>query len=317
MPDDSYNITVAGEPKGLPMAESQMPRKTREMHNHHFDSTAWNDFAFRDDDVIVATYGKSGTTWMQQIVGQLIFGGNEDVNLAEMSPWLDLRIPPTPVKHGLLEAQSHRRFVKTHLPVDALVFSAKAKYIYIGRDGRDVVWSFYNHLATANDDFFEAINETPGRVGPALDRIDIDVVPFFRRWLAEDGYPMWPIWENVKSWCAIRDLPNVKLVHFNDLKRDREGGMREIADCLEIALPEDRWPVVTEYCSFDYMKAHAEKSAPLGGIMWKGGAKDFINKGTNGRWRELLTADDLAAYEARAEAELGKDCARWLAHGFG
>ena len=317
MPDDSYNITVAGEPKGLPMAESQMPRKTREMHNHHFDSTAWNDFAFRDDDVIVATYGKSGTTWMQQIVGQLIFGGNEDVNLAEMSPWLDLRIPPTPVKHGLLEAQSHRRFVKTHLPVDALVFSAKAKYIYIGRDGRDVVWSFYNHLATANDDFFEAINETPGRVGPALDRIDIDVVPFFRRWLAEDGYPMWPIWENVKSWWAIRDLPNVKLVHFNDLKRDLEGGMREIADFLEIALPEDRWPVVTEYCSFDYMKAHAEKSAPLGGIMWKGGAKDFINKGTNGRWRELLTADDLAAYEARAEAELGKDCARWLAHGFG
>ncbi len=299
------------------MAESQMPRKTREMHNHHFNSTAWNDFAFRDDDVIVATYGKSGTTWMQQIVGQLIFGGDEDVNLAEMSPWLDLRIPPTPVKHGLLEAQSHRRFVKTHLPVDALVFSPKAKYIYIGRDGRDVVWSFYNHLATANDDFFEAINETPGRVGPPLDRIDVDVVPFFRRWLAEDGYPMWPIWENVKSWWAIRDLPNVKLVHFNDLKRDLEGGMREIADFLEIALPEERWPVVTEYCSFDYMKAHAEKSAPLGGIMWKGGAKDFINKGTNGRWRELLTAEDLAAYEGRAEAELGKDCARWLANGSG
>ena len=51
------------------------PVKTRELHNHHFDSTIWNDFAFRDDDIVIATYAKSGTTWTQQIVGQLIFGG--------------------------------------------------------------------------------------------------------------------------------------------------------------------------------------------------------------------------------------------------
>ena len=292
-----------------------VPRKTREIHNHHFDSTPWNEFKFRNDDVIIATYGKAGTTWTQQIVGQLIFGGNEDVNLAEMSPWLDLRIPPTEVKLGLLEAQTHRRFVKTHLPVDALVFSDRAKYIYIGRDGRDVVWSFYNHLATANDTFFETINETPGRVGPPLDRIDTDVVSFFRRWLAEDGYPMWPIWENVKSWWDIRGLPNVKLIHFNDLKRDLESGMRDIAQFLEIDVPEDRWPAILEYCSFDYMKAHAEKSAPLGGVLWKGGAKDFINKGTNGRWRDQLAQADIEAYEARALTELGPDCARWLAEG--
>ena len=50
------------------------PRKTRELHNHHMDSTVWNDFKFRDDDVIVATYGKSGTTWAQQIVGQIMLG---------------------------------------------------------------------------------------------------------------------------------------------------------------------------------------------------------------------------------------------------
>ena len=38
------------------------PRKQRELHNHHFDSTIWNDFAFRGDDIVIATYGKSGTT---------------------------------------------------------------------------------------------------------------------------------------------------------------------------------------------------------------------------------------------------------------
>ena len=48
----------------------------RELHNHHFDSTIWNDFKFRDDDIIIATYAKSGTTWMQQIVAQLLFGGD-------------------------------------------------------------------------------------------------------------------------------------------------------------------------------------------------------------------------------------------------
>ena len=47
------------------------PQKTRELHNHHFDSTIWNDFKVRDDDIIVSTYAKSGTTWMQQIVHTL------------------------------------------------------------------------------------------------------------------------------------------------------------------------------------------------------------------------------------------------------
>ncbi len=65
------------------------------MHNHHFDSTIWNEFAFRDDDIIIATYAKSGTTWLQQIIGQLLFGGAEHAAVSEMSPWLDLRVPPS------------------------------------------------------------------------------------------------------------------------------------------------------------------------------------------------------------------------------
>jgi aryl sulfotransferase len=123
------------------------PRKTREMMNHHFDSTVWNDFAFRDDDIVIATYAKSGTTWVQQIVGQLIFHGDPAVDVAEISPWLDLRVPPKAVKLPAVEVQAHRRFLKTHLPVDALVFSPNAKYVFVARDGRDVVWSMWNHHA--------------------------------------------------------------------------------------------------------------------------------------------------------------------------
>jgi hypothetical protein len=69
--------------------------------------------------------GETGTTWVQQIVGQLVFNGAEDVNIAEISPWLDMRMPPKAAKLSAIEVQTHRRFLKTHLPVDALVFGTK------------------------------------------------------------------------------------------------------------------------------------------------------------------------------------------------
>jgi aryl sulfotransferase len=291
------------------------PRKTRELHNHHFDSTIWNEFVFRDDDIVIGTYAKSGTTWMQQIIAQLMFGGEEGLNVAEMSPWLDLRVPPKAVKLPEVEAQTHRRFIKTHLPVDALVFSPKAKYIYIGRDGRDILWSLYNHHATANDAWYEALNDTPGRVGPPIGRPTEDIKQYFRNWMEDDGHPFWPFWENVRSWWEIRNLPNVMLVHFAQLKADMPAEIRKIATFLDIPIDESKWDAIIEHCSFDYMKKHAAESVPLGGSFWDGGAQAFINKGTNGRWRDELTADDIIAYEARALAVLGEDCARWLATG--
>lgn len=292
------------------------PVKTRELHNHHMDSTIWNRFAFRDDDVVVATYAKSGTTWTQQIVGQLIFGGAPNVEINAISPWLDLRIMP-PDTMDQLEAQTHRRIVKTHLPLDALTFSPKARYLYIARDGRDVLWSLYNHHASANDLFYELLNETPGRVGPPIDRPDPDIRRYFQHWLETDGQPFWSYWENIATWWAYRRLPNVKLVHFNALKADPEGEIRAIADFLGCDIPEAQWPTILEHCSFEYMRANAVNVAPLGGAIFDGGASSFINKGVNGRWRDILTADDCARYEARALAELGADCAYWLATGQG
>jgi len=291
------------------------PRKTRELHNHHFDSTVWNDFAFRDDDIVIATYAKSGTTWMQQIVSQLVFGGAEGIKVADLSPWIDLRIPPREVKLPAVEAQTHRRFLKTHLPVDALVFSPKAKYLYIGRDGRDVVWSMNNHHVMANDDWYKLLNETPGRVGPPIGRPNPSLRHYFLEWLEQDGHPFWPFWENVRSWWEIRGLPNVMMVHFADLKRDMPGQIRRIARFLDIPVDPARWEAIVEHCTFDYMKRHADDVAPRGGMFWEGGGASFIHRGTNGRWRDVLTAEDIARYEAAALKELGPACARWLAEG--
>lgn len=62
------------------------PKKAREMHNHHMDSIIWNDFRFREDDIIIATHAKSGTTWVHQIVAQMLLGPDPDLEVAELSP---------------------------------------------------------------------------------------------------------------------------------------------------------------------------------------------------------------------------------------
>ena len=292
-----------------------MPRKTRDIQNHHMDSTIWDGFQFRDDDIIIGTYSKSGTTWMQQIVSQLLFLGKEGLPVSDMSPWVDLRIPPKEIKLPMIEEQTHRRFVKTHLPVDALVFSEKAKYLYIGRDGRDVVWSLYNHHINGNDAWYDALNNTPGRVGPPLEPPVGEPPAYFEYWLANDGAPFWSFWENVRSWWEIRDLPNVKLVHFADLKADMEGQIRKIADFIEVDVPEDKMEAILNHCSFDYMKSNAEQNVPLGGAFWEGGARTFIHKGANGRWKTELPENLSVRYEQLATEELGDDCAKWLFSG--
>jgi aryl sulfotransferase len=291
------------------------PSKSREVRNFTSDSARWNDIRFREGDIVVASYAKTGTTWVQQIVAQLIFGGEPEIEIQAISPFVDSHVGEREDLLAMLESQNHRRFMKTHLPLDALVFSPRAKYLYVARDGRDVAWSIYDHHANANDTFYELINGAPGRDWPLVDRPTMPVSDYFRRWLKCDGYPLWPFWAHVRSWWEYRMLPNLYFCHFSRLKVDLSGEIRKIAKFLEISVDEANWQAILNHSTFGFMKENAVRYAPNGGAFWHGGASAFINRGDSGRWREWLSDDDIAEYEYVAEMELGAECARWLATG--
>ncbi len=291
--------------------------KTRDIRSRYVNSGHWDGLVLREDDIVITTYVKSGTTWMQQIVSQLIFDGAEGLDVPGMSPWVD-GYANSSEDLAQLAAQQHRRFLKTHLPADALTISPLVKYIYVARDGRDVAWSAHNHHFNSTEDYLNGLNSRPADLGPVLDRGSPDPRVFYARWLAEDGYPFFPYWENIRSWWALRDQPNVLMVHFNELKADLPGTIRRIAAFLDISPGPEAMARILAHSSFAYMKAHADELAPTAGDkvqLWQGGAATFINKGSNGRWSDVLSEGEIAAYEARAVAELGRDCAAWLAGG--
>jgi aryl sulfotransferase len=93
------------------------------------------------------------------------------------------------------------------------------------------------------------------------------------------------------------------------------GEIRRVAEFLDIEVEESIWPTIVEHCTFDYMKKNGDKLSPILGDAFVGGGGSFINKGTNGRWREMLSAADIEKYERAAGENLTPDCAHWLATG--
>src|SRR4051812_10838120 len=116
------------------------PRRTRTYRNHHLDSTRWDHVRLRPDDIVISTSIKAGTTWMQRIISLLLFGrGSLPGPLQALSPWVDAAwYGPIGPLAATLEAQQHRRFMKSHLPLDGLPFDPAVRYVMVGRDTRDV-----------------------------------------------------------------------------------------------------------------------------------------------------------------------------------
>jgi aryl sulfotransferase len=306
------------------MTTTARPEVRHIYQNHHLDSTRWEGFEARPGDIVVSTAYKTGTTLLQTIVTNLIFPiGDMPGPVTTISPWLDMRLVPLGEVRAALADQSHRRCIKTHLPLDGLPFFDEVKYVVVGRDPRDVFMSLLNHWSSHTPEFYEMINGAPGRVGDEFPTFQNDVHTTWREWITRgwfpwetDGYPYWSLLHHVKTWWDFRHLPNIELVHYSDLRTDLEGQMRRIAAYLEIDLPEVLWPRVVHACQFETAKANPEKIvSERSEAFFDGGGNTFIYKGTNGRWRDVLDEDELDLYRRAMAKTLTPDCARWLEQG--
>jgi aryl sulfotransferase len=226
-----------------------------------------------------------------------------------------------------LETQQHRRSLKSHLPLDGLPIFDEIKYIHITRDGRDVCLSYHNHVANFSSAALEQLDregladETIGRPYP---RAPNEAAEFFRTWLREgvvpghsDGSPTVSFFVLERAYWAERKRPNFLLLHYNDLKADLRVEMQRVADFLQIEISEALWPQLVQAASFEAMRRDALQIAPhLMGLFAKG-AETFFFKGTMGRWRGVLSQEDLELYEVKVRALLSPACAEWTEHGRG
>ncbi len=291
---------------------------------YYCDSAQWDRFVPREGDIVIATAPKVGTTWTQQIVSLLVFQSAEPKPLHLISPWLDCRLRDNCDQMlALLEGQTHRRFIKSHLPLDGLPIHDEVRYIHVARDGRDACLSYFNHNKAYTPAVWDRLDDVAARDGalprPAP-RPPSDLRGFFHHWITPGGTASAEqmadgFFEIERSFWAERARANLLLVHYADLKADLDGEMRRIAAFLDIPVDERLWPSLVEAAGFTAMQNAGEALLPGMDGSFEGGHMTFLNKGINGRWQTELTDDDLALYRSRVEAELSPGLARWLEHG--
>lgn len=294
----------------------------RVVRTWHMDSRHWDAYRPRPGDVVIGTYPKCGTTWTQRIVSLLIFQSPEPKPMS-LSPWIDERFIGVPAEtQARIEAQTHRRYLKSHLPFDALPHHAQVKYIHTARDGLDAMMSWHNHQTKYKRmellDRAGLADETVARAYPRPSENPRD---FFHDWMGLNGVDrineasVESFFDTERTYWAARAQPNMLLVHYNDLTANLDAEMRRIASFLEIETPPALWPELVHAATFDQMQRDGEALMPFAKFAWDKGAVDFIYAGKNERWREALTDEDIAAYRARAEQELSPALNRWLREG--
>ena len=272
---------------------------------------------------MISTSYKTGTTWMQTIVANLVFqDGALPAPVSALSPWLDMAVPPLEQICQLLEAQTHRRFIKSHLALDGLPYFETARYIVVCRDARDVFMSIWNHHTGYSDQLKPVFRERAASLGADFGLDIDDIHEMFRLWVSHSpfdwessGFPYWSHMHHAQTWWDYRHLPNILMVHYADLLENSEQQVRRIARFLDITIDEKLLPGILQRISFNDMKENFSTIMADADKLWRGGGQTFMNKGTNGRWRGVLTEAELEQCRAAIARETTPDCADWIEHG--
>ena len=228
-------------------------------------------------DVFVATQMRCGTTWMQQIVYQIVTRGAGDFNepnrshLYAISPWIEA-VNSVDISDAPTVGQRPTRIVKTHLPASHCPYSAAAKYIYVAR-----------HPVSC---FASIVDFNRSMLGPLLPPLDTMV-----SWFCSDRmyWRPWPM--HVEGWWQwSQSRPNVLFVHFEEMKRDLGTIVDRIAAFLDVELtPAERQGVV-ERSSFEYMKDHEEFFEMAPPTMFSVSGGEFMASGKEKRHEDVTPA---------------------------
>ncbi len=276
------------------------------------DNRRWDHIKIRNDDVIVVTPPKSGTTLMQTIVALLI-SGDPDIKteLSVKMPWVDIRVREISEVAGRLEDMKHRRSMKSHTPLDGLPIHDQAQYICVFRHPLDAHFSFRNHVKNIPMGLFEKWYPQPENPQET-----------FRHFLngpadgeACDAMPLAHILQHFKAAQARAGKPNVTLFHYIDVTRDLKGTFVKVAKLLGLSPSDELLEQLVQTASFENMKKNADRYAPGGGTGFYRSDANFFSSGTSGQWRGKLNSEELAAYDQILENSLTPEERDWLENG--
>ena len=289
------------------------------------DSSRWSACQLRPDDIVIGAPSKCGTTWMQMICALLIFQTSDlPTALTTVSPWLDMRLRPIADVTRALDAQQHRRFIKTHTPLDGLPKLPGVTYVVVGRDPRDIAVSMDHHRANLDDQVIHRLlasgekaptdpSTKPDRSASTRERV--------LQWIQDPRLAT----ENLDSLRTVvhhlgqawerRNEPAVVLMHHADLSRDLAGHMRRIADQFGIEVPPSRWPALVEAATLDSMRAKADHLVPDERLGLFTSESAFFRSGESGQWSEVLNGADIATYDRLIRSLAGPDFIDWVENG--
>jgi len=193
------------------------------------------------EDVFVATQMRSGTTWMQQIVYEVVSRGRGDLSdeghghLYAMSPWIDA-VNSVSMDDAPLVGERPSRIIKTHLPASLCPFGDAAKYIYVTR-----------HPVSC---FASIVDYNRSLLGPLMPPIRT-----YANWFCSDRMYWGPWPEHVAGWWDLAERHgNVLFVHFEEMKTDLPAVVDRVASLLGCPLSADERQHVVDRCSFGYMR---------------------------------------------------------------
>jgi len=218
------------------------------------------------DDVFVCSYPKSGTTWMQHIVGSLV-GGTSSDHVSDRSPffelqthWRDGELIPRIIER---QQESSRRMFNTHLRWEMMPQHDRARFVYVCRDGRDACVSFFHHLSNQ----LLRNSERTAFEGTFAE--------WFEQWISgEIAFGRWT--DHIASWNRAHGDPRVLFVNYEDMVEDLGREVLRVAHHLGLDLSEDQIARLLPTFSAEYMKSHTEQFQPVS-VKWTNSFKFIRN----------------------------------------